>query len=124
YDGLAALVENLKRNPEAWYEANGITPPAWMAEARELNASPGRLREEHEKAYRRAHGAYIWPHFLNIGLAGWLAAAPATLGYESALMTRSDMAAAALLAVFAALSLSWRMGWARWICGGIGLWLL
>jgi len=42
-DRLPALIESLKRDPLAWYRANGITPPLWMKQAGDegLNAALG-----------------------------------------------------------------------------------
>jgi hypothetical protein len=42
------------------------------------------------------------------------------IGVAEAWLVRAEIALGAVLIPFAALSLSWRLGWARWICAGIG----
>jgi uncharacterized membrane protein len=46
------------------------------------------------------------------------------LALQSAALGASDIAAGAALVVFAALSLSWRLPWARWACAAIGVWVM
>lgn len=124
-DDLPCLVTALKKDPVAWYEANHITPPDWaeVAEDRGLDDADD-LKERYDRRYVAAHLDTIWAHFMNLGLACWLLTAPAIMGYQSTGMWWSDIASGALLFVFAALSLSHRMRWARWVCCVIGLWLL
>lgn len=124
HDGLAALTANLKRDPAGWYGANGITPPAWFDSAEEKDVNPQRILSAYEKRAQDGHARNLWVHFLNMMLACWLLAAPATLNYESQAMVVSDMVCGALLFAGALLSLSWRMRMARWGCAAIGLWLL
>lgn len=123
-DELEAMVDTLKADPHAWYEANGITPPDWMEEATERGSNPERLLAEHEQAYRRQHQTTLWAHFANMALGGWLITSPSWLGYESPSMIYSDVISGLLLLVFGFVSLSWRQGWARWVCASIGFWLL
>ncbi|SEM68173.1 vitamin K epoxide reductase family protein [Nitrosomonas marina] len=124
YDGLKSIVASLKKDPAAWYERNHITEPDWVRAAQEKHKNADRIREKHESDYRRQHSENIWAHFLNMGLAGWLIMAPYTLGYESQAMIWSDVLSGIALLVLSFVSLSWRFGLARWLCGGVGLWLL
>ena len=121
---LARLVASLKRDPPAWFRSHGLDPPEWLARAEDAGLEPETLRRRHEAIVREQHGRYLWTHFFNMGLGAWLATAPPMLGLESTPMVVSDVVAGLLLVLFAALSLSWRMAWARWACGLIGLWLL
>jgi len=124
YKGLKKLVDSLKADPSAWYKRNGITRPDWIQTAQEKNQNPNRVREEHEAEYKAQHFGFLWAHFLNMGLALWLLTAPFILGYESQAMVWSNLASGVALLVFSFLSLSWRMGFARWAAGAVGLWLL
>lgn len=124
YEGLAHMVAQLQKDPAAWYSLNRITPPDWIAAAEEKNAAPEELRAAHEADYRETHRQNLWAHFLNLGLAVWLISGPVAFGYQSPAMIWSDIAAGVLLAVFSLLSLSWRMGFARFACGAVGFWLL
>ena len=121
---LPSMIERLKRDPLAWYEANGITPPAWMQTAKGRGADADRLRTEHETSLRADHHRYLWAHLANIGLGTWLLTAPPLLGLQSPGLVLSDAIAGAALMVFAALALSWRLGWARWVCAAIGAWVM
>lgn len=124
FDKLAVMVSNLKADPPAWYRQNGIVLPDWMQTAEEKNVNADTLRENHETQYQQQHYGSLWAHFTNMLLAFWLLTSPFILGYESQQMLISDMASGAALLVFASLSLSWRMGLARWGAGAVGLWLL
>ena len=124
FDVLATLVENLKKDPEAWYQANGITPPDWMEEADELGHNPDRLLARHNERYREQHRQTQWAHYLNMGLGAWLVTSPPALGYAGTWLAYSDGLAGLALFVFAGISLSWRHGWARWVCALVGVWLL
>src|SRR5918996_3263161 len=74
---LTHLVQALKDDPEGWYKANRVTPPAWLETAAEEVEDPEALRAEQERLYRAAHRRTLWAHFLNIGLGTWLMTAPA-----------------------------------------------
>ena len=124
HDGLKTLVENLKKDPAAWYERNGITPPDWIQMAEEKNVDADKIRMQYETRTAKEHAQNIWAHFLNLGLAFWLITSPFILGYESQAMQWSDMASGVALAIFSFMSLSQRFSVARWACGIIGLWLL
>lgn len=121
---LPAMIESLKKDPLGWYEANRITPPPWMAQAEKQGESPEALRTRHEALRRSQHADHLWAPFFNIALGVWLLSGPPMLALQSRPMVASDMLAGAALALFAALSLSWRLAWARWVCAAIGLWLL
>ncbi|MDO6557708.1 NAD-dependent epimerase/dehydratase family protein [Paraglaciecola chathamensis] len=124
YDKLATLTNNLTSDPSAWYKNNGITRPDWIKMSREKEKNSHTVRKEYEKHYRAEHQRFLWAHFLNIGLAFWLLSAPSILGYESQAMSVSNYVSAIGLMFFSCLSLSWRMGWARWGAGLVGFWLL
>jgi nucleoside-diphosphate-sugar epimerase len=119
-DELPAMVANLKKDPAAWYKANKVTPPAWVSAADELGKHPDKLRERHEAQVRAEHGANRWAHFVNLGLATWLITQPLLINVEEPLLRWSEVVLGAALLVCAALALSWRAQWARWLCAGIG----
>ncbi|MDQ2076606.1 NAD-dependent epimerase/dehydratase family protein [Marinimicrobium sp. ABcell2] len=123
-DELEKLVANLKKDPHGWYKANGIKPPDWLAEADELGKNPGELRTQHQKQFIREHNQNLWAHFVNMTLGLWLLSSPPLLGYTDSGMAYSDWISGALLLVFAGVSLSWKMSWARWVCAAIGFWVL
>ena len=119
-DELPRLVAALKNDPAGWYEANGVTPPAWISKADDLGKNPEKLRARHEAQVRTEHGANRWAHFVNMGLATWLITQPLLINIEEPLLRWSEIVLGATLIVFAALALSWRAQWARWLCAGIG----
>lgn len=123
-DTLNALVDNLKRDPRAWYEANGITPPDWMRAAEEQDRNPEQVLERHQSNVVAEHNQFIWAHFFNMGLGAWLLGSPATLGYLGTTMGFSDQISGLLLMVLGFVSLSWRHSWARFACATVGVWLL
>jgi nucleoside-diphosphate-sugar epimerase len=119
-DELPAMVAALKRDPLAWYEGNGITPPPDIAEAAEEGENPEALRKRHEAHYRAEHRAGRWAHFANIALGIWLLTQPAMIGVAEPWLAWTERLAGATLILLATLALSWRMGWARWACAAIG----
>jgi nucleoside-diphosphate-sugar epimerase len=121
---LPQIVAALKRDPIAWYKANRVTMPPGMESAQAAGANPYVLRALYGHSYRRTHYQYVWTAFANLALASWLITAPALLGYRPGALARSDLASGVALFIFAALSMSWRADWARWICAVIGCWLL
>jgi nucleoside-diphosphate-sugar epimerase/uncharacterized membrane protein len=121
---LPKLVRALKEDPQAWYKANKLTPPDWISTAEKRGVDPEALRARHEAAYRELHRRYLWAHFLNIALGTWLLTSPPLLGLESRALAASDFLAGVLIVLFAALSLSWRLAWARWACAAIGAWVM
>ncbi|MGH8587652.1 MAG: NAD-dependent epimerase/dehydratase family protein, partial [Gammaproteobacteria bacterium] len=119
-DDLPQLVAALKNDPAGWYETNGVTPPAWLSKADDLGKNPEELRARHEAQVMTEHRANRWAHFVNIGLATWLITQPLLINVEGLLLRRSEIVLGAALMVSAALALSWREQWARWLCAGIG----
>ncbi|MCW8107047.1 NAD-dependent epimerase/dehydratase family protein [Alteromonas ponticola] len=124
YDGIKALIVNLKADPAAWYERNGIVLPDWVETSKEKHVNADRIREQHETHYQQQHYQFIWAHFANFALACWLFTAPFILGYESQNMIYSNLASGGALLVLSLLSMSWRMSLARYATAGVGLWLL
>ena len=119
-DELPAMVAALKRDPKGWYERNGVTPPEWLKEAAELGFNPAELRERHEARIKADHAAFRWAHFTNMALGAWLATQPLLIGVGELWLARLEIGLGLALMLFAGLALSWRMGWARWVCAGIG----
>ena len=119
-DELPRLVAALKNDPAGWYETNGVTPPAWLSNADELGKNPEKLRSRHEAQVRTEQRANRWAHFVNMGLGTWLITQPLLINVEEPLLRWSEIALGATLIVCAALALSWRAQWARWLCAGIG----
>ena len=121
---LPKLVQALQDDPQAWYEANGITPPPWMTTAEKKGANAEALRAGYEGTFREDHHRYLWVHFFNIALGSWLVTGPPLLDLQSPALAASDVISGVALIVFAALSLSWRLAWARWVCAAIGAWVM
>ncbi len=119
-DSLPAMIAALKEDPKGWYERNGLNPPPFVAEAAEAGEHPEMLRAHHEAMLRGEHGGHRWAHFVNIALGVWLVTQPPMIGVGEAWLARSEIALGAALILFASLSLSWRMRWARWVCAAIG----
>lgn len=119
-DRLPDMVRALKQDPAAWYKANGLTPPPEIAEAEAAGHHPEGVRRQHEAQVRGRHRTYRWAHFVNIALGAWLVSQPPMIEVAEPWLARAEIALGAALILFAALSLSWRMGWARWVCAGIG----
>ena len=123
-DTLPTMVEVLKNDPVAFYEANKLTTPVWLDDLADSGENPQRLREQHEALYRSQHQQSLWAHWFNLFFGLWLLTSPPILGYDSVWMTWNDIICGALVIMFSALSLSWRMGWARWANTAVGVWLL
>ncbi|HMO75804.1 MAG TPA: NAD-dependent epimerase/dehydratase family protein [Sphingopyxis sp.] len=118
-DALPAIVAALKVDPAAWYEANGVPPPAFVTEAEEAGRDVEAMRAGYEHRRRAEHAATRWAHFVNIALGLWVLTQPVLVGVEERGLFWSEVALGALLTLFAALSLSWRMTWARWASAGV-----
>lgn len=118
-DELPAIVATLKEDPAAWYKANDITAPAFVSEADEAGEDPEALRAHHEQWRRTAHGDTRWAHFTNIGLGLWILVQPVIVEVEEPALFWSEIILGAGLMLFAALSLSWQMGWARWASAAV-----
>lgn len=121
---LPAMIARLKEDAAAWYEANRITPPAFVEEAEERGEDAEGLRQRYETAYRAHHVQTRWAHFLNIALGCWILVQPAIVEVAEPWLFWSEMLLGGGIVVFAALSLSWRMGWARWATAALGAGLM
>ncbi|HEY0628390.1 MAG TPA: NAD-dependent epimerase/dehydratase family protein [Sphingomicrobium sp.] len=119
-DELPALVAALKRDPKAWYEKNGLKPPAQVAEAAEAGKHPERLRSSHEEALVEQHRSFRWAHFVNIFLSSWLVVQPPLIGVEEHWLIWSEIILGLAAIFFSILSLSWQLRWARWATAGVG----
>ncbi|VEG91108.1 vitamin K epoxide reductase family protein [Legionella spiritensis] len=119
---LPAIIKALKEDPKRWYDENGLTMPDWMQAITEEN--PETIRKKYEITFRKEHQQNLWAHFINIGLGFWLITSPPTLGYQSFLLTISDVVSGIILVFLASLALSWRFAPVRWLCAGVGLWLV
>lgn len=119
-DELPRMVAALRRDPKGWYAANKLTPPDFVVEAAERGDDPEELRVSHEKQVRTEHAQNRWAHFINIALGCWLLTQPPLIGIAEPLLRWSEVILGGALILFATLSLSWRMIWARWACAGIG----
>jgi nucleoside-diphosphate-sugar epimerase len=119
-DALPAMVSALKEDPVGWYKANGITPSPFIAEAADAGHHPEGIRQRYEERIRTEHRAWRWAHFLNIALGFWLITQPPMIGVEEPWLARTEGALGTALILFASLSLSWQLGWARWVCAAIG----
>lgn len=118
-DELPGIVATLKDDPSAWYKANRISPPPFVTEAREVGEAPEELRARHEKWRRAAHGDTRWAHFINIALGCWILVQPVIVEVEEPALFWSEIVLGAALILFATLSLSWRLAWARWACAAV-----
>ena len=119
-DTLPAMIAALKQDPKGWYEANGLTPPPAIAEAAAAGLDPERVRQRHEALIRDEHRRHRWAHLVNAGLAVWLITQPPLIGVAEPWLARSEIVLGAALLPLSLLSLSWRMGWARWGSAAIG----
>jgi nucleoside-diphosphate-sugar epimerase len=117
---LPKIVAALKRDPKAWYEKNGLTPPATVAEAAQSGLHAEQARSAHEAALIDQHRRFRWAHFANIFLGIWLALQPPLIGVQEQWLARSEIVLGLATVLFATLSLSWRLRWARWATAGVG----
>ncbi|MDX1538915.1 vitamin K epoxide reductase family protein [Arsukibacterium sp.] len=123
-DVLPQMVKQLKKDPLAWYQDNGIRPPDWLKEAEELTDNPETLRKRHERWYRQEYSRNLWGPMFNIGLGAWLIGSVPRLNYQSDAQIYSDLISGLLLMIVATLSLSWRLPATRWASAAIGCWVL
>lgn len=119
-DELPAIVARLKDDPVGWYQANGLTAPAWIKDAVPSGENPEALRVRYDAQVKAEHGANRWAHFVNIGLGTWLLTQPALIHVTEVRLRWAEIVLGTALIVFATLALSVRMQWARWVCAGIG----
>lgn len=124
YDELENLIGNLKKDPLGWYQANGITPPDWLAEAAEKGRHPDQMLKHYQRQQERQHYQFLWAHFVNMVLGAWLISSPAILGYFGSAVGYSDIGTGMVLLLFGGISLSLRQSWARFACAAAGVWLL
>lgn len=117
---LPELVATLKGDPAGWYEANKVTPPDWIGDAADLGKDPERLRTRHELRIKSEHADSRWAHFVNMGLGTWLVTQPLLINVEETRLRWAEIALGLGLMIFAAVALSWRAQWARWVCAAIG----
>lgn len=121
-DELPAMIDDLKRDPAAWYKRNKITAPEWLEQAEALHTpDPEALREDVEDERAARHREYRWAHFVNIALGLWLVTQPPLIGVAPALYAWAEVLCGLAVVVTATLSLSWRLGWARWATAAIGM---
>ena len=119
-DELPRMVAALKADPAGWYHANRLSPPAFVRETTAQGRDPEALRSAGERQFRSEHAAHRWAHFVNIALGCWLLTQPPLVGVREPLLAWSEVLLGAGVIVFASLSLSWRLPWARWLCAGLG----
>jgi nucleoside-diphosphate-sugar epimerase len=117
---LPVMVRAMKDDPAAWYARHKIDPPDWIATADALGYDTGDLAARHGAVVRRELRANRWAHLANIGLGTWLVTQPALLGISEPGLRLAEIGLGLAVVVFAALALSWRMQWARWVCAGLG----
>lgn len=117
---LPRIVEALQRDPKGWYEKNGLTPPPALAEAEELGKDAEEVRRKHEALLIDQHEQFRWAHFANIFLGLWLLFQPPLIDVEEDWLAISEILLGLGTVLFATLSLSWRLRWARWVTAGIG----
>ncbi|MFV3075424.1 NAD-dependent epimerase/dehydratase family protein [Niveispirillum fermenti] len=118
-DELPAIIATLKQDPAAWYKANRIPAPDFVTEAEQVGHDPEVLRASHEDWYRAAHADNRWAHFVNIALGLWILVQPVIVEVREPALFWSEIALGAALVLFATLSLSWRMAWARWASAAV-----
>ena len=94
--------------------------PAWVSRASELGQNAEDLRSRHETRIKSEHQDNRWAHMVNMGLATWLITQPLLINVQEPLLRWSEVLLGTALLVCAALALSWRAPWARWLCAGIG----
>jgi nucleoside-diphosphate-sugar epimerase len=119
-DDLPRIVASLKSNPIGWYRANGIAAPLWFDAAGRLGENPDELTARHTAQVNSEHRANRWAHFVNMGLATWLITQPMLIDVGEPLLRLSELILGWSLFLFAAVALSRRAQWARWVCAAIG----
>lgn len=118
-DELPAIVAALKQDPAGWYAANRIEPPPFIAEADDAGLDAEALRSGHEAQRRSEHASTRWAHFTNIALGLWILTQPVMVQVEEPALFWSEIVLGAALILFATLSLSWRLTWARWASAAV-----
>jgi nucleoside-diphosphate-sugar epimerase len=123
-DSLPAMVAELKRDPGAWYERHKLTPPEWIAEAKQMGKIAGDLAERSAALVKREVRANRWAHFVNIALGTWLITQPPLIAVDEPTLRAAEMLIGAGVIAAGFLSLSWRTQWARWAAAGLGALLM
>lgn len=123
-DTLPSIIDALKRDPLAWYEAHKIVPPPWLRTAGETVEDPEALRTRDQREYRKVHDRNVWAPFATAALGTWLVSSPMTMGYADTMLAGSDIASGLALLVLGLLSISPGMALLRYVSATIGLWLL
>jgi nucleoside-diphosphate-sugar epimerase len=119
-DELPAMVRAVKDDPASWYARHHIDPPDWIETADSLGHDTGDLAARHGALLRRELRANRWAHFGNIFLGTWLITQPALVATPEPALRVAELGLGAAVIVFAALGLSWRFQWSRWVCAGLG----
>ncbi|MGH8593095.1 MAG: vitamin K epoxide reductase family protein [Gammaproteobacteria bacterium] len=123
-DTLPKMVQALKDDPVGWYQDNHLTAPESLEGIAAADKASGRALDAYARLARMRHRQTLWAHFINMGLGLWLITSPMTMAYQSVPLAISDIVSGGLVFYFGALSLSWRMAWARLATATVGLWLL
>ncbi|MGZ8189406.1 MAG: NAD-dependent epimerase/dehydratase family protein [Methylosarcina sp.] len=123
-DTLPGIITELKKDPMNWYKRNKLTPPEWVETLATQSESADSLVEEHNRFLREERLQNLWAPFLNMGMGTWLMTSPSILGYQGRTMVINDQLSGLAVFLFALLSLSPRMAWARFANVAVGLWLL
>jgi nucleoside-diphosphate-sugar epimerase len=124
---LPRLVEVMKADRGAWYARNKLTSPAGVTPQQRagLDERERDALRHHTAMMEQLHKDTLWAHLVVAFLGVWLVFSPSALGYgDDAAMAASDIASGLLVALFGALSLSKRFGWAQWANVFVGTWLL
>jgi len=119
-DELPAMVLALQDDPAAWYARHKIDPPDWMETANALGHDTGDLAARRGALLRRELRANRWAHLANVGLGTWLVTQPALLAVAEPGLRAAELTLGVGVILFAALALSWRLQWSRWVCAGLG----
>jgi len=120
---LPGMIDELKADPIAWYRANRITTPTWMANAEAAHRSPEKLRSAYEAHRLAQHGNWLWAHWAVVFLGALLISSPMTLGYAETGMSLSDIACGVALLVLGLLSLDLRFSLVRFLTAAFGVWI-
>ena len=123
-DALPGIIKQLKADPLSWYKRNKLTPAEWIETMAAQPEPADQFLEAYNRSVREQRRQNLWAHFLNMGMGTWLIASPPILGYQDQALIINDMISGALVFIFAALSLSRTMAWARIANAVVGLWLL
>jgi hypothetical protein len=119
-DELPGIVRAFKDDPASWYARHEIDAPDWIETAHELGHDTGDLAARHGALLRRELRANRWAHLANMLLGTWLLTQPPLIGVAEPGLRSAEIGLGIAVIVFAALALSWRMQWARWICASLG----